>query len=90
MYSRITDLAEDASWCYHKGVREEKGGNAMKCDTKKTLWNLLKLFLIWCVSLSVYKTQEANKAAKKRREERELAAQEWEFDRIYPGSLRDR
>jgi hypothetical protein len=46
--------------------------------------------LIWCAAISVYKTQEANAAAKKRREAREQSAQEWEFDRVYPGSLRDR
>ena len=62
----------------------------MKRDTKRTIWNLLKVLLIWCAAVSVCKTQEAEKAAKKRREARAAAAQEWEFDRIYPGSLRDR
>ena len=62
---------------------------------KKTLgrraaWCLFKMALIWCAAISVYKTQEANAAAKKRREAREQSAQEWEFDRVYPGSLRDR
>ena len=57
---------------------------------KKIVLSLLKLMLIWCAAVSVYKTQEANAAAKKRREAREQSAQEWEFDRVYPGSLRDR
>ena len=57
---------------------------------KKTVLSLLKLMLIWCAAVSVYKTQEANAAAKKRREAREQSAQEWEFDRVYPGSLSDR
>ena len=61
-----------------------------KCCGKKTVLSLLKLMLIWCAAISVYKTQEANAAAKKRREAREAAAQEWEFDRVYPGSLSDR
>ncbi len=62
----------------------------MKCDAKKTFWNLLKLLLIWCAAVSVFKTQEAEKAAKKRREAREASDQDWEFDRSYPGALRDR
>ena len=57
---------------------------------KKIVSNLLKMLLIWCAALSIFKTQEANAAAKKRREAREQSAQEWEFDRVYPGSLRDR
>ena len=57
---------------------------------KKIVLSLLKLMLIWCAAISVYKTQEANAAAKKRREAREQSAQEWEFDRVYPGSLSDR
>ena len=61
-----------------------------KCCGKKMILSLLKLMLIWCAAVSVYKTQEANAAAKKRREAREAAAQEWEFDRVYPGSLSDR
>ncbi len=61
-----------------------------KCPGKRILRGLLKLMLIWGVALSVSKTQEAEMAAKKRRQAREAAAQEWEFDRIYPGPLRDR
>ncbi|MBO5517879.1 MAG: hypothetical protein J6A42_07355 [Firmicutes bacterium] len=61
-----------------------------KCKGKKMLWNLLKVLLIWCAAVSVRKTQEANRAAKMRREARANAAQEWEFDRVYPGALRDR
>ncbi|MBO4881338.1 MAG: hypothetical protein IK035_05905 [Firmicutes bacterium] len=61
-----------------------------KSCVKKTVLSLLKLMLIWCAAVSVYKTQEANAAAKKRREAREQSAQEWEFDRVYPGSLSDR
>ena len=57
---------------------------------KKIVLSLLKLTLIWCAAISVYKTQEANAAAKRRREAREQSAQEWEFDRVYPGSLSDR
>jgi hypothetical protein len=57
---------------------------------KKIVLSLLKLMLIWCAAVSVYKTQEANAAAKRRREAREQSAQEWEFDRVYPGSLSDR
>ena len=57
---------------------------------KKIVLSLLKLMLIWCAAVSVYKTQEANAAAKRRRESREQSAQEWEFDRVYPGSLSDR
>ena len=67
----------------------------MKRDKKKSggrkiILSLLKMLLIWCAALSIYKTQEANAAAKKRREAREQSAQEWEFDRVYPGSLSDR
>ena len=62
----------------------------MECSVKKTVWNLLKILLIWCAAVSVRRTIEAEKAAKKRRETRELSAQEWEFDRVYPGALRDR
>ena len=61
-----------------------------KSCVKKTVLSLLKLMLIWCAAVSVYKTQEANAAAKKRREAREQSAQEWEFDRVYPGALSDR
>ena len=61
-----------------------------KSCVKKTVLSLLKLMLIWCAAVSVYKTQEANAAAKKRREARERSAQEWEFDRVYPGALSDR
>ena len=61
-----------------------------KSCIKKTVLSLLKLMLIWCAAVSVYKTQEANAAAKKRREAREQSAPEWEFDRVYPGSLSDR
>ena len=61
-----------------------------KSCVKKTVLSLLKLMLIWCAAVSVYKTQEANAAAKKRREARNNSAQEWEFDRVYPGSLSDR
>ena len=61
-----------------------------KSCIKKTVLSLLKLLLIWCAALSIYKTQEANAAAKRRREAREQSAQEWEFDRVYPGSLSDR
>ena len=57
---------------------------------RRAAWSLFKMALIWCAAFSVYKTQEANAAAKKRREAREQSAQEWEFDRVYPGSLRDR
>ena len=57
---------------------------------KKIVLSLLKMLLIWCAALSIYKTQEANAAAKKRREARERSAQEWEFDRVYPGALSDR
>ena len=57
---------------------------------RRAAWSLFKIALIWCAAISVYKTQEANAAAKKRREAREQSAQEWEFDRVYPGSLRDR
>ena len=60
-----------------------------KCCGKKILSGLFKLFLIWCVAQSVYKTQEANAAAKKRRAAREASAQEWEFDRVYPDVIRD-
>ena len=67
----------------------------MKRDKKKSggrkiILSLLKMLLIWCAALSIYKTQEANAAAKKRREAREQSAQEWEFDRVYPGALSDR
>ena len=61
-----------------------------KSCVKKTVLSLLKLMLIWCAAVSVYKTQEANAAAKKRREARNKSAQEWEFDRVYPGALSDR
>ena len=61
-----------------------------KSGGKKIVLSLLKLMLIWCAAVSVYKTQEANAAAKRRREAREQSAQEWEFDRVYPGSLSDR
>ena len=61
-----------------------------KSGGKKIVLSLLKLTLIWCAAISVYKTQEANAAAKRRREAREQSAQEWEFDRVYPGSLSDR
>ena len=57
---------------------------------KKIVLSLLKMLLIWCAALSIYKTQEANAAAKKRREARNNSAQEWEFDRVYPGALSDR
>ena len=67
----------------------------MKRDKKKSggrkiILSLLKMLLIWCAALSIYKTQEANAAAKRRREAREQSAQEWEFDRVYPGALSDR
>ncbi len=71
--------------CKMKKQKQEK-----KCLFWKWVGNILKLVLIWCAAVSVYKTQEANAAAKKRREAREQSAQEWEFDRVYPGSLRDR
>ncbi len=66
----------------------------MKCEKKKSggkrfVFRLLQLMLIWCAAVSVYKTQEANAAAKKRREAREQSAQEWEFDRVYPDALKD-
>lgn len=63
----------------------------MKCS-RKTIFNLLKVLLVWCAAVSVYKTQEANLAAERRRKAREEreASQEWEFDRVYPGALRDR
>ena len=45
----------------------------MKCEEKtcclgKLIGNVLKMMLIWCVALSLYKTHEANEAAKRRRE----------------------
>ena len=68
-----------------KKKKEEK-----KCPVRKLAGKLLKMALIWCAAVSIYKTHEANEAAKKRREAREASAQEWEFDRVYPGALRDR
>ncbi|MBR5642044.1 MAG: hypothetical protein IKW92_07950 [Firmicutes bacterium] len=68
-----------------KTKKEEK-----TCCGRKLLGKLLKMALIWCAAVSIYKTHEANEAAKMRREAREAAAQEWEFDRVYPGALRDR
>ncbi len=60
-----------------------------KCGGKKFILRMLQLMLIWCAAVSVYKTQEANAAAKKRREARAQSAQEWEFDRVYPDALKD-
>ena len=70
-------------------MKKEKTEKKKNCGRKAVL-SLLKLMLIWCAAVSVYKTQEANAAAKKRREAREQSAQEWEFDRVYPGALSDR
>ena len=70
--------------------RAKKAKEEKKCCGRKLIGKLLKMALIWCAAVSIYKTHEANEAAQRRREEREQESREWEFDRVYPGSLRDR
>ena len=62
----------------------------MKCKTKRITGTICKILLFYCAVLSISKTIEAERAAKKRREAAAQSAQEWEFDRVYPGALRDR